>query len=658
MALSGAKMAAMAAYMAAMTASGAAADAVAAIEDSSASDVASHTRATDAAADAAAAATAATDANTAAQAATESADAIAAQADAEAARDAAVAAQTAAVGFAGMVATAKQVADDVAKAVADEEMALSGAQMAAMTAADAARTAADAAATAASEAATLAGATSDEAVTAQAAADLAEAAAKTAEAANTVAQAATASEDAMAAQGIAETAQGDAETAMGNAATAQAAAQVVADVAAAADKVADATTSAGTKTEAITAEGGQETDAGIGTENYATVIAVAHKDGAVSISVSRGEGDDKVDFVKMASLRGADRSTGSMNVLGPNDDGETEIAIVYTDIGVPTDIPFAGEGGRYTLDANNTTADPVVSQSLNFNDQQNHNDGRVVLTDSRVTVPAPSGSVTLLSDDENTDDVKENRYAGTFDGATGTFTCTAASGGCAVTVVGGKITGMTSVHFTPDKGEKVTEPDGDYLHYGVWLMKTAQDDGSDKYNEVQTFAFSSIGAVTDVSGVVGTASYKGGAAGVYVRNVYVPSTVGEKKLDHANSGHFTAAVNLTASFAGTSVAEDDRNSIKGTIDGFTLSGGEDASGWGVNVDAEIAVNAGTASGMAKGGGTDPGSFSANFHGADTGDTDNDANTPEVAIGPKVLVGEFNAEFTNGSVAGGFGARKQ
>ena len=33
---------------------------------------------------------------------------------------------------------------------------------------------------------------------------------------------------------------------------------------------------------------------------------------------------------------------------------------------------------------------------------------------------------------------------------------------------------------------------------------------------------------------------------MYVRNVYVPSTTGEQKLDYANSGHFTANVNLTA----------------------------------------------------------------------------------------------------------------
>ena len=99
---------------------------------------------------------------------------------------------------------------------------------------------------------------------------------------------------------------------------------------AAADKVADDTKSAGTKTTAIKAELDQtpatdDEGQGLGGATATpTDLDIAHKDGAVSIAVSRGMDDDKVDFVKMADLTGADDSTGSMNVLGPNDDGETE----------------------------------------------------------------------------------------------------------------------------------------------------------------------------------------------------------------------------------------------------------------------------------------------------------------------------------------------
>ena len=58
---------------------------------------------------------------------------------------------------------------------------------------------------------------------------------------------------------------------------------------------------------------------------------------------------------------------------------------------------------------------------------------------------------------------------------------------------------------------------------------------------------------------------------------------------------------------------------------------------------------------ATGGGT-PGAWSATFHGSVTGD----GGTPEIFPKPSAVVGEFNANFSNGSgsAAGGFGARKQ
>ena len=416
---------------------------------------------------------------------------------------------------------------------------------------------------------------------------------------------------------------------------------------AAADKKADATKSANTKTKAIADEGMQTDDAGLGGATATNPVAIAHKDGAVSISVSRGDGDEKVDFVKMADLTGADDSTGSMNELGPNDDGETEIAIVYTDIQAPTDIPFimADGKGRHTLDINPKTENGTDHRSLEI-DQGNAGMAAADL----LSTPTGAGTVTLVGlDEEDTEDVKENEFRGTFDGAMGTFTCTGGAGGCAATIADGKLSTVSNLYFTPDKDETVSEPDGDYLHYGVWLMKTAQDDGSDEYNEVQTFAGSSLTVVENVSSIEGTASYKGGAAGVYVRDVYNP----DRTQESATSGHFTADVNLMAYFSGDDVAENKKNSIEGTIDGFSLSGKEDASGWGAKVEASIDGSA-VATGTAKGGGAGNGSFTANFHGADTKDVDGTA-TP---IGPKVMVGEFNAEFTNGSVAGGFGARRK
>ena len=91
------------------------------------------------------------------------------------------------------------------------------------------------------------------------------------------------------------------------------------------------------------------------------------------------------------------------------------------------------------------------------------------------------------------------------------------------------------------------------------------------------------------------------------------------------------------------------NSISGTIDNFMLSGHDQGPGWSVSLEQASTDGTGTDphvdDGVAKGGG-DNGSYSATFHGTADADTQ-----------PSSVVGEFNANFSNGSVAGGFGATK-
>ena len=163
--------------------------------------------------------------------------------------------------------------------------------------------------------------------------------------------------------------------------------------------------------------------------------------------------------------------------------------------------------------------------------------------------------------------------------------------------------------FTPDPGAKSYVADADYLHYGFWLMKTTDADGAITYDEVQTFAGSSILVSGDVTAVAGTAEYNGGATGVYVKNVYNP----DRTIESATSGFFTANVNLMAYFGGPSISEDLEDSVTGTIDKFVLQHGEDNM-WSVVLDGDIIPDAATASGTADGGGGDPGSFNATFHG--------------------------------------------
>ena len=69
---------------------------------------------------------------------------------------------------------------------------------------------------------------------------------------------------------------------------------------------------------------------------------------------------------------------------------------------------------------------------------------------------------------------------------------------------------------------------------------------------------------------------------MYVKNL----TKSDATIDTATAGHFTAAASLTANFSGMSVAEDDYNSITGTINKFELSGGEE-NAWSVSLKGLI-----------------------------------------------------------------------
>ena len=96
-------------------------------------------------------------------------------------------------------------------------------------------------------------------------------------------------------------------------------------------------------------------------------------------------------------------------------------------------------------------------------------------------------------------------------------------------------------------GSAVDVVDTDYLHYGFWLKRTTDEDGVLTYNEVETFAGSSVPASGNVARVTGTATYSGGATGVFVHSVTNPDGTEAS----ATSGHFTADAELMATFGQT-----------------------------------------------------------------------------------------------------------
>ena len=169
-------------------------------------------------------------------------------------------------------------------------------------------------------------------------------------------------------------------------------------------------------------------------------------------------------------------------------------------------------------------------------------------------------------------------FTGSYFGAPGQFQCIAGGGDDSSCALVRNDDGTVGVHdtdadpdvvastgswsFTPDPGAMITVPDQDWMAYGAWL--TTPDDaagdhrlgvffnGMDTY-ETATNAFTA----DDAAGLRGSATYSGGATGVYV--------------DGTDSGLFTAEASLTATFdkdsTGGNVVADDYM-ISGRIDNF------------------------------------------------------------------------------------------
>ena len=406
------------------------------------------------------------------------------------------------------------------------------------------------------------------------------------------------------------------------------------------------TAAALTKQAAIEAEAGQAVDAGLGgsagdgsaVDTYSLTISRGFGGMTVEIADSAMAEDDDPAFAFAANL-GRD---GRM-LVRDNGMGVEEVVGVHSDIEALEVKPFADV---HDPDFSTDGTDPEVL-------------GRVM---SAAFTANTAATLRFVHDDPTTQGTDEaSELAGTYDGAAGTYRCNGAAE-CTVEIdANGRITEMSAGWiFSPHPGATVDVRDADYLHYGFWLRKTTDDEGAVIYNEVETFAGSSVPASGDLAAVRGRATYEGGAAGVYIiRTRYDPNT-GE--LVNANSGHFAADARLTATF-GQTVAEDIAPNrlytLVGTIANFVLSGKED-NDWSVTLAGTIDSGAGTASGTAGGGVTgQDNSFSAVFHGpAAPVDHDGDANTPAVAPRPHTAVGEFNASFRNGSVAGAFGVRRQ
>ena len=351
---------------------------------------------------------------------------------------------------------------------------------------------------------------------------------------------------------------------------------------------------------------------------------------------------------------------GSMHTRSDEETGD-ETATVYTNIDPAGDEKYedyystsdagdkdgvnsATDEGVLTLD---TTAENVVAAA------------KLGLYSAAMFPTVGRQFTTYAADDPVTTDVDESErmFAGMFHGVPGKYICTATGQDtCEATADNdGNLATLTGTWtFTPTDYEadkymvRGVTPDADHLHFGYWLESTEAEDGTTSY---KFQAFSGGAPVFDsnqMSDVVGTATYKGLAGGMYVRKVL--TSTGE--VETATHGSFTAHTNLKANFGGDDVPVNDKFSISGTVENF-MDGDVSLDGWTVKLNkATFGDNASNFGGTTEGSETaDPGAWSGQFYGSSD---DVDGDTPQ----PSGVAGEFDASFPNGAVNGAFGAELQ
>lgn len=376
-----------------------------------------------------------------------------------------------------------------------------------------------------------------------------------------------------------------------------------------------------------------------------------------------------------------DGVTMHTRTMTADDDGDvmSEVVMVATNIEAPDPTPFndahALDLSTDTTNDGDTGTEDDTFEALNFaasalastDPAQAMVLGRV-MSPSFVRASGQSDQLTFDFDNMGTGADEAAEVRGTYDGAPGTYRCNGGADDCTVNINDdGMITAMSAGWiFTPDAGAMAQVADTDYLHYGFWLSRTTDADGVITYNEVETFAGSSIAASvgTALDDVNGSATYTGDALGVYVRDVL---SSGGGSVESSTSGHFTADVSLTATFGqlvvgsnANSIPPNMLNTVSGTIDNFMLSGGEE-NDWTVDVMAMRADTENTFTGTADGtpdvAGGEAGSINGTFYGVATGDDASTTATDESVL-PSSMAGEFNASFNNGTVAGAFGAERE
>ena len=265
-----------------------------------------------------------------------------------------------------------------------------------------------------------------------------------------------------------------------------------------------------------------------------------------------------------------------------------------------------------------------------------------------------------------------SEHKGTYFGAAGTYKCVTTGGGtCRIKRDMGGATpfevdlAMAATWvFMPDDGEMIMVPDQDWMVFGAWLTTPDNPNGSHRvgafYDGMQNYgaASSNVFTISDAAGLHGSATYTGGAAGVYSHR--------------GAAGLFTADAELTANFDkdGDATSDSGDYSISGRIDNFRGTDGlflgadtratpNDPDDGGENdwvvmlgmdeLDATVAGNGyvtGNTTGSADGV-TWTGTWTGQLYGPTMADMD--------SVAPSGVGGQFQSGNAHTSVVGAFGA---
>ena len=397
--------------------------------------------------------------------------------------------------------------------------------------------------------------------------------------------------------------------------------------------------------------------------------------------------DDMID-VGASAITGWDsqalfRDWGDTGAGG--DGGYETGALIYSNIEAATEHPFdrrlanrfvnASASYAFTVRLDGTTAGNVVlndAVAISVSNAATEQTKSMMLDVGGAQLETLVDTVTLNS-----------QHRGTYFGASGTFKC-AEDGGCGISRKTGGSTPFgvslaasadnpVSWVFKPDADATMMVPDQDYMVFGAWLTTPDVASGTHRlgvfYNGMAPYApATNAFTVANAAGIRGSATYTGGAAGVY-RN-------------GAASGMFTADAMLTATFDADNDGAPDTGeySISGRIDNFRGTDGvflgadtqatpNDPTAGGENdwvvmlgsraftetgeITAAGAILGGTISGSADGvpwlTGTANGGWIGQLYGPST-----DADGP---IAPSGVAGQFRARNASTSVVGAFGAQK-